>query len=113
MSAFWGGKSKEWWVQQYAKSHTNKINIYCHAVGIPMIAVSILLFLFQTFMALGASLSTLPWAFTPLGLFTIGWIFQFVGHYFEGKPPEFFSDARFLLVGLRWWFYKVLHIKLF
>jgi uncharacterized membrane protein YGL010W len=43
-----------------------------------------------------------------LGLFVIGWILQFVGHYFEGKPPEFFKDWRFLFVGLRWWFKKIL-----
>ena len=42
-----------------------------------------------------------------VGLFVIGWIFQFVGHAFEGKPPEFFSDWRFLLVGTRWWAAKV------
>ena len=40
-------------------------------------------------------------------LFVIGRIFQFIGHAFEGKPPEFFSDWRFLLVGLRWWFAKM------
>ncbi len=40
-------------------------------------------------------------------LFVVGWIFQFIGHAFEGKPPEFFSDYRFLFVGLRWWFAKI------
>jgi uncharacterized membrane protein YGL010W len=43
----------------------------------------------------------------PVGLFLLGWIFQFIGHYFEGKPPEFFSDYRFLFVGLRWWLAKI------
>lgn len=43
----------------------------------------------------------------PFALFVIGWIFQFVGHYYEGKPPEFFHDWRFLFVGLRWWFAKL------
>jgi hypothetical protein len=28
-----------------------------------------------------------------LGLFPVGWIFQFVGHAFEGKAPEFFGLA--------------------
>jgi uncharacterized membrane protein YGL010W len=41
------------------------------------------------------------------GLFIVGWIFQFIGHAFEGKPPEFFQDWRFLFVGLRWWFAKM------
>ena len=45
---------------------------------------------------------------TVLGLFVVGWILQFIGHYFEGKPPEFFKDYRFLFVGTRWWARKVL-----
>ena len=44
-----------------------------------------------------------------LGL-VVGWLLQFVGHYFEGKPPEFFKDWRFLFVGLRWWYKKILGI---
>jgi uncharacterized membrane protein YGL010W len=35
------------------------------------------------------------------------WVFQFVGHAFERKPPEFFKDWRFLFVGLRWWAAKL------
>jgi uncharacterized membrane protein YGL010W len=42
-----------------------------------------------------------------LALFVIGWILQFVGHYVEGKPPEFLRDWRFLFVGLRWWLAKM------
>jgi uncharacterized membrane protein YGL010W len=34
-------------------------------------------------------------------------VFQFIGHAFEGKPPEFFKDWRFLFVGLSWWFAKL------
>ncbi len=29
------------------------------------------------------------------------------GHAFEGKPPEFMHDWRFLFVGLRWWLAKM------
>ena len=39
--------------------------------------------------------------------FVIGWILQFIGHYFEGEKPEFFKDWRFLFVGLRWWLAKI------
>ena len=46
-------------------------------------------------------------AYAAAALFVGGWAFQFVGHAFEGKPPEFFKDWRFLLVGLRWWIAKV------
>jgi len=42
-----------------------------------------------------------------LALFVSGWILQFIGHAFEGKPPEFFSDWRFLFVGVRWWWAKM------
>jgi uncharacterized membrane protein YGL010W len=34
-----------------------------------------------------------------LGLFFIGWLIQFIGHYFEGKKPAFVDDVVGLLVG--------------
>lgn len=37
-----------------------------------------------------------------LALFILGWIFQFVGHYFEGKKPAFFRNAVHLLIGPVW-----------
>ena len=40
------------------------------------------------------------------GLFITGWALQIIGHAIEGKPPEFLSDWRFLLVGTRWWWKK-------
>ncbi len=99
-----GGRSWDDWIEEYAESHQNPINKLTHAIGIPMIALSILLFLPSLFVPFG-------WAFT-LTLFVVGWVLQFVGHYFEGKPPEFFKDWRFLLVGLRWWFKKILGVGL-
>ena len=94
-----GNKTSEEWVAEYAESHQHPVNKLTHTIGIPMIAVSILLiplcFFIEKFWII------------PLALFVIGWIFQFVGHYFEGKPPEFFKDWRFLFVGLRWWIKKI------
>ena len=29
----------------------------------------------------------------------VGWIFQFVGHYFEGKKPAFVDDISGLIIG--------------
>jgi uncharacterized membrane protein YGL010W len=68
-------------------------------VGIPLVAVSIPLFFVLFFQ---------PdfWPL-PITLFVAGWILQFVGHYAEGKAPEFMHDWRFLFVGLRWWFAKI------
>lgn len=64
-----------------------------------MIVLSLVLFIVSIFV-----FKLLFWA---VMLFIVGWIFQFIGHWFEGKPPEFFKDWRFLLVGLRWWFAKI------
>lgn len=94
-----GDKSWDEWVRQYSRSHRHPVNRLCHTIGIPMIALSIPL--------LGLAL-VLP-ALWPLvlGLFVVGWIFQFVGHLVERTWPEFFHDWRFLFVGLRWWVAKV------
>ncbi|ESW59808.1 MAG: hypothetical protein Q27BPR15_15380 [Rhodobacter sp. CACIA14H1] len=93
------GRSWDDWIKQYAKSHQNRWNQLTHSIGIPMIVVSIVLFLLAPFVA-GL------WKLAAL-LFVVGWILQFVGHAIEGKPPEFLSDWRFLLVGTRWWVAKV------
>ncbi len=94
-----GGRTWDEWIAQYATSHQNPVNRVCHTIGIPLIAVSIPLFV------LGIWVPGF-WRI-PLTLFVVGWIFQFIGHAFEGKPPEFFKDWRFLFVGLRWWVAKL------
>jgi len=37
-----------------------------------------------------------------VGLFIVGWVFQFVGHYYEGKSPAFLTNLLHLLVGPLW-----------
>ena len=93
------GRTWEAWIAAYAESHRHTVNRFCHTVGIPMIALSVPLFAVLPFAP--------AWWPLPVGLFGLGWAFQFVGHAFEGKPPEFFRDWRFLFVGLRWWLAKV------
>jgi uncharacterized membrane protein YGL010W len=44
-----------------------------------------------------ASLAT--WLAAGLGSFVVGWLFQFAGHYWEGRKPAFVDDLRGLLVG--------------
>jgi len=94
-----GNRSWDDWISQYSTSHQNAVNRACHTVGIPIIALSVLvtplIFWHRRMWMLAAA------------LFVIGWIFQFIGHAFEGKPPEFLQDWRFLFVGLRWWFAKI------
>lgn len=94
-----GNRTNDEWVAQYAESHQHPVNRFCHTIGIPMIALSVVLFVASIFVR-----GLWPVA---LALFVAGWIFQFVGHYYERKPPEFLKDWRFLFVGLRWWFAKI------
>ena len=94
-----GNRSWAEWVESYSGSHQNGVNRVCHMIGIPLIAVSVALFVVAIVVH-----SLWPWAAT---LFVVGWLFQFIGHAAEGKPPEFFHDWRYLFVGLRWWVAKV------
>ncbi len=94
-----GSRSWDEWIDRYERSHRHPFNRLCHAIGIPLIALS--LPLFAASLVIGGL-----WP-VPVILFVVGWAFQFAGHLVEGKPPEFFHDWRFLLVGLRWWVAKV------
>ena len=46
-----------------------------------------------------ASGSTALWLGSGLGLFIVGWVFQLVGHVWEGRKPAFLDDLIGLLVG--------------
>jgi uncharacterized membrane protein YGL010W len=43
--------------------------------------------------------STAVWLGTGLGLFVVGWVFQLIGHVWEGRKPAFVDDLIGLLVG--------------
>jgi len=45
----------------------------------------------------GGALS--EWLAWGIGLFVVGWVFQFVGHYYEGKKPAFVDDIMGLVIG--------------
>ena len=87
------------WIREYARSHQHPKNRLCHTIGIPLIVLSVPLF--------GLALLLRGLWSLPVALFVIGWAFQFVGHAYERKPPEFLKDWRFLFVGLRWWLAKI------
>lgn len=89
--------NEEWsrLLSAYKDEHKDPRNQACHRVGIPMIAASF---------PVGATVVGLPLA---AWMFTVGWGFQFAGHYlFEKNQPAFFGDRRNLLVGLIWWLEK-------
>lgn len=84
--------NREWslLLERYKGDHRDKRNQATHMIGIPMIVASLPLI---------ASIVALPVGAT---LFTVGWGFQFLGHWFEGNDPAFFSDRRSLIVGALW-----------
>lgn len=131
---------------QYAHYHRDRRNIATHLVGIPLIFMSIGVWLVGSVWTVAGHTVTLAWALwaltslwylsrgdavlglatagvngvlialahqvpalaqdlglavwhAGLGLFVIGWVLQFVGHYFEGRKPAFVDDLVGLLVG--------------
>lgn len=51
---------------------------------------------------LGAWAAALPmagWLGVGVGGFVVGWVFQFVGHYWEGRKPAFVDDLIGLVIG--------------
>lgn len=80
-------------LDEYKAKHQHPMNKLTHSIGIPMIIVSLVVVF-------------LNWKI-GVTLFVIGWIFQFIGHAFEGNMPAFFSNPVYLLVGAGWFFKKV------
>lgn len=46
-----------------------------------------------------AQQTTVLWLGWGVGLFVVGWVIQFVGHYWEGRKPAFMDDIVGLLIG--------------
>lgn len=126
----------------YREFHRDHRNVLTHALGIPMIVLSVevllsrpvwdlsgmvmtpaiaanvlaalwylrldlkfgllMTALLAVFAFVGhqiAQVSDLAWLGGGVALFVIGWLFQFVGHHYEGRKPAFVDDIRSLLVG--------------
>lgn len=53
-------------------------------------------------LALAQPIAMLPmgaWLGWGLGIFAVGWVIQFVGHYYEGRKPAFLDDIVGLVIG--------------
>jgi len=51
---------------------------------------------------IGSDVAALPmtqWLVISVGSFVVGWIIQFIGHYFEGRKPAFVDDLSGLAIG--------------
>lgn len=81
------------YLDNYRRTHQHPLNRALHTVGIPAVVASLPLAIWNW--RWGAS------------LFVFGWVLQFLGHWFEGKPPAFFSNPIYLLVGPYWWLKKL------
>lgn len=46
-----------------------------------------------------AAQPTAVWLGAGVGFFAVGWVIQFVGHYYEGRKPAFVDDLVGLIVG--------------
>jgi len=46
-----------------------------------------------------AALPMVQWFVVSVGSFVVGWIIQFIGHYFEGRKPAFVDDISGLAIG--------------
>jgi len=46
-----------------------------------------------------AAQSLVVWLATGICMFAVGWVIQFIGHYYEGRKPAFVDDLVGLIVG--------------
>jgi len=66
------------------------------SLGLAVTAATGVLIALAHAVADGSVFSWLSWG---VGAFAIGWVIQFVGHYYEGRKPAFVDDIVGLLVG--------------
>ena len=84
-------------LDKYRRDHTHPMNKATHAVGIPMIVLSL-------------GVVFVNWKLA-VRLFVVGWILQFIGHAYEGNKPSFFSNPIFLVIGPLWTLRRVLGLE--
>jgi len=65
-------------------------------LGVVMAALMALCLWFAQAMA---AQPTALWLGVGVGLFVVGWVIQFIGHYYEGRKPAFVDDLVGLVIG--------------
>jgi uncharacterized membrane protein YGL010W len=63
------------------------------------LAMAALLALGVWFGSWAAGLPTAAWLAVGVGGFAVGWAFQFIGHFWEGRNPAFVDDLMGLIIG--------------
>ncbi|GAA4293711.1 Mpo1 family 2-hydroxy fatty acid dioxygenase [Aestuariibaculum suncheonense] len=94
------------WLQPYL--HVGTLGIFLVLLYYLKLSFRLFLvmFVFSVLILLGIELidrlSLAPLWLKMLLIFAIAWVFQFIGHYHEGKKPSFLKDLQFLLIGPAW-----------
>ncbi len=81
--------------------------VYYAAIDLRGALLCVIVFAIVYFIAI-----RLPWQIN-LGAFILGWIFQLVGHRFEGSKPKFLENLVYLLIGPLYIFEEVFDAVLF
>ncbi|MDH4557787.1 DUF962 domain-containing protein [Pseudomonas sp. BN417] len=63
------------------------------------LVMAVLLWLSLWVGAVLAVQGTATWLGVGLSMFLVGWVIQFVGHYYEGRKPAFVDDLTGLIIG--------------
>jgi uncharacterized membrane protein YGL010W len=77
------------YMEKYEHEHHNGWNKLLHAIGIPVIFLSLALFVMGMWRG-------------GLAAFVGGWAMLFLGHKIEGNNPAFFQGPIYFLVGPLW-----------
>lgn len=61
--------------------------------------MALLLVILSSAAAVIAQLTFIQWLSISISVFVLGWVLQFIGHYYEGKKPAFVDDITGLIIG--------------
>jgi uncharacterized membrane protein YGL010W len=67
-----------------------------HRLGLVMTLFLIVCLIYAAPLTL---LPTAQWLMWGIGIFVVGWVLQFIGHFYEGKKPAFVDDIMGLIIG--------------
>ena len=79
---------------------TTLVCLYYLYLELAMGTVMTVSLLLMAWAAQALSLTTpYAWLIWGAGIFVLGWVIQFVGHYYEGRKPAFIDDLIGLMIG--------------
>ncbi|WOE32534.1 MULTISPECIES: DUF962 domain-containing protein [unclassified Acinetobacter] len=67
--------------------------------GIFALVIAVIFILIYPYALMVSHMALTDWLFISILLFIVGWILQFLGHFYEKKKPAFMDDLIGLLIG--------------